>query len=174
MSRRLIVEEQTGEITNELGEGDRILRAKSIEKLKTTAKWDMEAYSKVNSDELRLLTPTLTASERSVIFSLLPYVSYTSCLIQYPNGRDINFDSIVKLCGMSHNTTMATIETLIAKDILYKGRNSKGNQYFMNPWIAYRGNTINKVLFDMFKNYKILSRGGKAWKEIRADSEQPS
>lgn len=174
MSKRFIVEEQTGEITNELAEGDRILRAKSIEKLKTTDKWDAGGFSKVNTEELRLLTPTLTASERSVLLSLLSYVSYTSCLIQYPNGKDINFDSIVKICGMSHNTMLATVEMLLQKDILYKGRNSKGNQYFMNPWIAYRGNTINKVLFDMFKNYKILSRGGKTWKEIRADIEQPS
>jgi hypothetical protein len=174
MPKRLIVEEQTGEITNELDEGDRILRAKSIEKLRTTAKWDIGPFSKVNSEELNLLAPTLTASESCVILKLLPLVSYTSCLIQYPNGRDINFDSIVKRCGLCHKTTVSTVESLIAKDILYKGRNSKGNQYFMNPWIAYRGNTINKVLFDMFKNYKVLSRGGKAWKELKADFEQPS
>jgi hypothetical protein len=163
---RLIVEEQTGEITSSLGAGDRILRAKSIEKLKTTDKWNTGGFSKVNGEELKLLNPTLSTSERSVLLSLLPYVSYSSCLIQHSNGRDINLDGIVKLSGMSYNTVLAAVDSLITRDIIYKGKNSKGNQFFINPWIAYKGNTINKVLFDMFRNYRILSKGGRMWKEI--------
>ena len=174
MSKRLVIDEDSGEVVNRLVEGDRILKAKSIEKLKNQDKWVTGSFSKINNEEMKLLTQLLTASECSVILKLIPYVSYNSCVIQHQNGKDINFDGIVKLCGMSYVTTMETVNSLVSKDILYKGRNSKGNQYFMNPWIAYRGNTINKVLFDMFKNYKVLSRGGKAWKEIKADTEQRS
>lgn len=167
MSNRLVVDEDTGKVVNTIFQGDRILRSKSVELLQTKDKWDTGSFSKVNDEELKLLTPTLTISERSVLWSLLPYVSYSSCLIQHTNGKDINFSGIVKLSGMSYNTVLSAVESLISKDVIYKGKNSRGNQFFINPWIAYKGNTINKVLFDMFKNYKILSKGNKAWKDIK-------
>lgn len=163
---RIVVDRDTGVILTTLEEGDKIIRSKSVERLKETENWKLEDFSKINDKELRHIIPILNLSERAVFLSLVPYVSYKSCVIEFANRKDMNLSDIVKICGFSNNTVIDAIESLIKKDILYKGRNSKSNQYFMNPWLVHKGNTINKVLKEMFKNYRVRVKGNVKWKDL--------
>ena len=156
---------QTGELS-ELREGDRILRKESIDAYKRHSK-DARSFIKGNTEEMRKLAPLLSVNEKAMIFALMPYTAYRTCLIQYSNGREVSFQDIVKISGMCRNTAAETIRKLILKDILYRGKNSRNNQYFINPWIVYRGAEFNSVLAEMFKNYSVLSRGGVAWKNLK-------
>jgi hypothetical protein len=54
---------------------------------------------------------------------------------------------------------------LLKKDIIYRGKNSENNQWFVNPWLFSRGSTINKVLKTMFQNYHIRTKGCR-WKDL--------
>ena len=67
---------------------------------------------------------------------------------------------------MSTGKLSKVIRSLIDKDILYKGKNSKNVQYFVNPWLFCKGNRINKVLKTMFENYKIRTYGVR-WGELK-------
>lgn len=166
----LIVNAATGEVTGKLSEGDRIIRAKSVEHLKSQTDdyqdWHIENFYKGNSAELKKVIPQLSIYEKGFIFSVAPYVGYDDCCIKHPNGNDIGTGDLMKLTGLSHTKLFETIDSLTKKDIIYKGKNSKGRQYFMNPWLFCKGNRINVVLKAMFKNYRIRVMGGVKWKEI--------
>ena len=129
--------------------------------------WDLKHYSKVNTDELRLLLLELNKNERIVLFSLLPYVGYDDCLLKHMNGKELNIEGISKISGLSVSTVEKVVESLRYKDILYKGKNSRNVQYFINPWICSRGSKLSKVLKRMFQNYEVQSFGGIKWKDLK-------
>lgn len=165
-TKSYIIDPDTGEITDELKSGDRIVRGASLEHLRTTTEVKTKSFVRINTEELQGVLPELSNSERSAFTSLLPYISYKTCCLQSNAGDDINLKDIIEISGMSEITCAKAIDGLIKKDILYKGRNSKSNQYFVNPWIANKGQTVNKVLKQMFKNYRVHSLGGKRWGNI--------
>ena len=109
----------------------------------------------------------LSQAEKAFLFSILPYISYEDCHLQYGNGIDIGTEDLIDITKLSRPLVYQTVKSLISKDILYKGRNSKNRQYFVNPWLFCKGNRINKVLKTMFKNYHIRSMGGKKWGSIK-------
>ena len=155
-----------GEIVTEIKEGDKILRKASVDYLQDTQTWAIEHFYKGNIDEVRKQLEALSTYEKAFLFTIATYVGYTDCCIKYDNGNCLGFDDLVKLCRMSREKTLSTINELRKKDILYKGNNSKGLQYFVNPWLFCRGNRINNVLKTMFKNYRIKVMGNKRWSDI--------
>jgi hypothetical protein len=156
-----------GEIINELASGDRIVRGNSIECLSMTQEWKIESFYKGHIGEIRKVLSEFSTTERAFLFSIATYIGYEDCCLKYDNGNELNFDDIVEICGMSRGQTSNTVNSLIKKDIIYKGKNSKQRQYFVNPWLYCKGNRINKVLKTMFTNYKIRILGGKKWKDVR-------
>jgi len=163
----IIVDEQTGEIVDEIHPGDRILRKESVEYLEHYQVWHLENYYKGHAPELKKIMPELNAYERAFLFTIATYVGYDDCCLKYPNGNDITSEDLVKLTGFSRDKVFETIGSLIKKDILYKGKNSKNRQYFINPWLFCKGNRINNVLKTMFKNYRIRVLGGMQWKNVK-------
>lgn len=143
----------------------KFIESKKEEESDKYMSWDLKHYSKTNTDELKLLLPELNKNEKIVIFSILPYVGYDDCLLRHTNGKELNIESISKISGLSVSTVEDVVVSLRYKDILYKGKNSRNVQYFINPWICSRGNRINKVLKTMFKNYKIRTLGVR-WKGL--------
>lgn len=154
-----------GEIIDEINEGDRLLRYKSLEYLKDTQVWKIENFFKGNNDELRNWMNDLSVNEKALLFTISVYVGYEDCCIKYDNGNPLNFDDIVRLSCLSRGAVSLTLNTLIKKDILFRGKNSRERLYFINPWIYCKGNRINKVLKTMFRNYKIRVIN-KHWKDI--------
>jgi hypothetical protein len=162
----IIVNPETGEQAGEIHPGDRIVRKKSVEYLQKTEVWNLENFFKGHISEIRKWQGELSVYEKAFLFSVVTYVSYEDCHLQYDNGRDIGTEDLVQLSGISRRTAYRVIESLIKKDILYRGKNSNGRQYFVNPWLFCKGNRINKVLKTMFKNYRIRVMGGIRWKDL--------
>jgi hypothetical protein len=167
MRESFVVEKGTGEVISELRDGDRILRKESLDYLSDYETWNLNDFFKGYAGELRKVLPALSMAEKAVFVSIIPYVSYRACNLQYSNGEDMNFEDIIKVSNVARATGLSAVTRLIEKDILYKGKNSKGNQYFVNPWLVCKGNTINKVLKEMFKNYHIQIMGGAQWKDVK-------
>ena len=138
-----------------LNKGDRVVRAKSIEKASEIQEWKITHFYKGNIGEIRKQLEALSVYEKAFLFAIVTYIGYQDCCIKYDNGRCMGFDDLVSLNNMGRTKTQQTIKSLINKDIVYKGHNSKGIQYFVNPWLFCKGNSINKVLQTMFRNYKI-------------------
>lgn len=109
----------------------------------------------------------LDVYEKAFLFSIAPYVGYEDCCLKYPsNGIELKFETLVDISGISRSKLSTVIASLVGKDILYKGKNSKTTQYFVNPWLFCKGNRINKVLKTMFKNYQIQVKDGTRWKDL--------
>ena len=104
--------------------------------------------------------------ERSFLFSIATYVGYEDCCLKFDNGKVLDFDDLVTISGMSRGKLSQVLGMLIKADIIYKGLNSKGIQYFINPWIYCKGIRINAVLKTMFKNYHVRILGGQIWGTI--------
>lgn len=116
---------------------------------------------------MRKIMKELDVYEKAFLFSVAPYVGYEDCCLKYDNGIELKFDTLVNITGISKGKLSSVINSLVEKDILYKGKNSNSTQYFVNPWLFCKGNRINKVLKTMFKNYQIQVFNGTKWKDIK-------
>jgi hypothetical protein len=155
-----------GEIKGEIYEGDRITRGASIEYLSRTETWKLENFFKGHIAEIELLMKDLNVYEKAFLFSMAIYVGYDDCCLKHRNGKELDFDGIVEITGISRGKLSQVINSLRKKDIIYKGINSSGIQYFVNPWIYCKGSRINKVLRTMFRNYRVRVLGKKRWGEV--------
>jgi hypothetical protein len=169
-AKAVVIDAETGEVTGEVYDGDRIIRKASVDYLNNTQIWKLDHFFKGHIGELRNWSEELTIEEKAFLFSIATYIGYEDCHIRYDNGKNIGTEDLVKISHMSRSTVYEVIKSLISKDILYRGKNSKERQYFINPWIFVKGNRINKVLKTMFCNYKIRVLGGVAWKNAKIDS----
>lgn len=169
---RLIVDEASGELIDKIYEGDRILRKGSIERGEKIQEWRLKNFFKGHIGEVKKWMKELTPAEKAILFTVGPYVGYKDCCLKYADGHDFRFDDIVELSGLSRGSVSETINSLRKKDILYKGQNSDGIQYFMNPWLFCKGAEINNVLQTMFENYRIRVFGGMKWGEYTGHMKQ--
>lgn len=166
-AEKAVVDIATGEVVQTALEGDtvRIIRRGTKAYLESQQKWDTESFFKGYVVELRKVLPSLAHSEKALLISIAPYVSYYDCHLQYSNGRDIGIRAIVDITGYSKKTVVKILASLVDKDILYRGKNSKNHQWFVNPWLVSRGSVVNPVLKAMFKNYYIRTKDCK-WKDL--------
>jgi hypothetical protein len=168
-----------GEIGATIKQGDRIISGKSLEASRTkkireyesiksgkNQEWNLEHFFKGHIPEIRELMKTLSVYEKSFLFSIATYVGYEDCCLKHDNGVCLDFEELVDISGMSRGMLHKVLTDLKKADIIYKGTNSKGFQYFINPWIYCKGVRINVVLKTMFKNYHIRVMGGTVWGSI--------
>jgi hypothetical protein len=165
LTKKYIID-QDGEIIDEINGGDKIIRKKSTEYLKNTDVWNLESFFKGHIKEIVKLMSSLSTNEKAFLFSIIPYIGYNDCCLKFLNNKQINTEDFPRLTGLSRSVCYETINLLIKKDILYKGKNSHGRQYFINPWLFCKGQRINKVLKTMFENYRIKILGNVRWRDI--------
>jgi hypothetical protein len=174
MERKGTIVSKEGEIIGELYAGDRIIRGKEEIKKKLSPEdkknnldiWKIEHFYKGNVNEIMLLIKDLSAYEKAFLFSVAPYIGFDDCCIKHANNKSADFEALISLTGISKGKLSEVINSLRTKDVIYKGLNSKGTQYFVNPWIFCKGSRINKVLKKMFENYQIRIFDKKRWKDI--------
>lgn len=186
--RRALIEKGTGEILADEDEGDRIKYVKQsslkgFEKVKENIsikrqeeidegqydKWTIDNFFKGNILELKAIMKELDTYEKALLYTIAPYVGYEDCCIRHANGKELSVDDLVELSGMSRDKAFKVVKSLIDKDILYKGKNSKNVQYFVNPWLFSKGTRVNRVLKRMFKNYKIRTKNNVKWSDLKDD-----
>jgi hypothetical protein len=167
----LVVSKDTGEVKTKINPGDKIVRAKSIDSFKkkpdeSTDEWKMEHFYKGHTEEIQKIMKELSVNEKAFLFSIAPYVGYEDCCLKYANNKDLTMDGLVEISGMCRSVVFNVVASLIDKDILYRGKNSKNRQYFVNPWLFCKGQRINKVLKTMFKNYRVRVAGNVRWGDL--------
>jgi len=158
--------DENGEIIGSINIGDRIIRKESIDFLVGKEVWKIEHFYKGNIAEMRKQLESLSTYEKAFLFSIAMYVGYEDCCIKYDNGRCLGFDDLIKISKFSREKAWNTINSLIKMDIIYKGKNSMGLQYFVNPWLFCKGTRIDKVLKTMFKNYRVKVMNGTKWGDL--------
>ena len=168
--RAYVVDKTTGEITDALNYGDRILRSQSIEKLagenELTAKSPIKRFTKQNNDELSLILSELSHVEAKFLFGCMCYLGYEDNCVKNVRGEPLSIAEIGERIGLSRSSAFRAAEGLMERHILCKAENKREMQYYICPLIAGRGTKYNKVLQTMFRHYKVRSKGNKEWSKL--------
>lgn len=160
-----------GIVEREIYQGDivKITTARQAAYLNGTVLWKQRDFIKGNVEELLLVLPELSIYEKAFLGSVQPYIGYQDCMLKMTTEageRDVLFRDLLEIVNIGKTKLTEVIRSLREKDILYVGKNSRNNQYFVNPWLFNKGARINKVLAAMFQNYRIRSMGGVRWKDL--------
>ena len=172
-----------------MNHGDRVVRKKSLEYLAKKEKFGKEQivenikevqkdgstymncltniFTKADTKEFKLVLKELNVYEKAMILSLVPYIGYEDCAVKKDNGSPLNVKDLAEISGMSERKAFDVINSLKDKEMVYRGKNGTETQYFVNPWLLSKGNKLNKVLKYMFRNYKIRSKDGIMWKDLK-------
>lgn len=92
----------------------------------------------------------LSSAEKHIIFTLSRYIGYEDNLLYHPNGNPIKKKDLEKILGYGHNAIDKHIKSLVEKGVLAKVIVKRSANYYMNPYIAYRGSGIDSTLLNMF------------------------
>lgn len=119
----------------------------------------------VNTEELSALNKELSANERSIIATLLNYVSYHGNIVTIDNRSRFTSDELAKLCNISEKTFRNATSKLAREFILIStdGGKGKARQWILNPFIAHRGKYYNVATRELFRKYRIRSQKMKEW-----------
>lgn len=115
-------------------------------------KWKYDSFAKLNIENLLKISMLLDKNEKIFLFSIIPYIHYDTCCLTYRNGKEIGFNNLIEITGISRGKIGTVINTLIEKNIIYKGKYDNKTLFFVNPYIFCRGNKINVGLLEIFKD----------------------
>lgn len=146
-----IIDKGTGEY-EELKKGDRIVRGKSIEYLKSRNNLEEYMREEVISDFVKLnkkvlielINENLSSNEYRVLLLIIKEIKVRS------EGK-VNSNYISKILGIDRSNVYRILNKLIKKEIIGKDIN---NNYIINPYICSTGTKINKELVILFKDSK--------------------
>lgn len=150
-----IVDPDTGEIKDMLGDNDKILRGKSSEYLRETTPWNAGPFIKVFRDNYMKAANGLSTTTAVAVASMLSsYIAYRSNLLCNREERyPLNNTDIQEITGLSKKTVIKVMDELVQKKVFARANVGHSYQYYANPYIYVCGTRINKTLQAMFKNY---------------------
>ena len=114
--RRLVVDPETGEQTNEIYIGDSILRAKTTQYLKETVEIGKgEKFIKLFESTISALgDESLTGNEWKVLTTIIKYFRHDSGLVSFNNGKPLSIENICELSNISESTAFRAIDKLVS------------------------------------------------------------
>ena len=119
----------------------------------------------VNAQELQELNKEFSSNERSIIETLLNYVSYHANIVTIDSQTRFTTEELAKVCGISDKTFRNAAAKLSREFILISADGGKGKarQWLLNPLIAHRGKYYNVATRELFRKYRIRSQHMKEW-----------
>lgn len=166
MSKK-IIETDTGEILNELNEGDRlhIIRAESDKYLQEhiTDFNKGENFYKVFSYSGSVLK-TLSYRERSFLIELCDYMSYEDCFIHQTKDSKsplATLKDIAAATGETYDNTRQIMKKILKSGLVSKAEIAQVDPkyegkikyvYIVNPFIFFKGNSVTKTVYNLFKD----------------------
>lgn len=165
---RVIVDTNTGEITQEIFDGDRIsIRRESQERYinENSALDDSgRIFGKIYSETPYYLRKVLSLSERDAFYLLSAHVSYTTFIIHKTTNYQSDFaklEDIAVILDKHYKNTYKIIKGMIDKKVIGRHKTDEiiprytGTCkfiYTVNPFLVGKGNFINKSVYDYYRN----------------------
>jgi len=153
---RLVINSDTGAVMTTLMNGDKIIRAKSIETMQEFEKIPQgETFTKLYHKVVPLLIECrLSASEFMIFMHLAVNLRYLSNVAKYPNGKLItrqNLQDDLKVC---ERTLKSSIYKLIKVGLIVEATTIEGKVFIVNPYVVMVGDKVNKTVYDLFRKSK--------------------
>lgn len=153
MSKRIIIDKNTGEIIGELERGDRIIKKNSVDYLKSTTDFNDCKFIKMQYSFFDILDE-LSSNELKIFCKLARYTRYGSGKITYDNGKEMSTNDIAKEFGVGERNMQNILKKLCDKEMICRKKNKKSYFYYMNPFICLKGNRIDLELIKTFEKSK--------------------
>ena len=153
---RVVIDTETGQIVNELRNGDRIVHATSIEAFREFESAPKgETFTKLYHRVIPLIVDCgLSASELILFMHLAVNLRYLSNVAKYPNGRLITRDNLQNDLKISESTVKRSIYRLIKLGLIAEASTVEGKVFIVNPFVVTVGDKINKTVYDLFRKSK--------------------
>lgn len=153
---RVVIDTETGQIMNELRDGDRIVHATSIEAFREFESAPKgETFTKLYHKVIPLIIDCgLSASELILFMHLAVNLRYLSNVAKYPNGRLITRDNLQNDLKISESTVKRSIYRLIKLGLIAEASTVEGKVFIVNPFVVTVGDKINKTVYDLFRKSK--------------------
>ena len=153
---RVVIDTETGQIVNELRDGDRIVHATSIEAFREFESAPKgEAFTKLYHKVIPLIVDCgLSASELILFMHLAVNLRYLSNVAKYPNGRLITRDNLQNDLKISESTVKRSIYRWIKLGLIAEASTVEGKVFIVNPFVVTVGDKINKTVYDLFRKSK--------------------
>lgn len=150
---RTVINPDTGEVTTELHEGDRIVRASSMEafrELESAPKG--ETFTKLYHKVIPLMAECrLTSAELFVFMYLASNLRYISNVAKYRNGKLVTRDNLQRDLNLSESTVKRSIYRLVKSGLIVEAHTIEGKVFVVNPFVVSVGDKINKTVYDLFR-----------------------
>jgi predicted transcriptional regulator len=148
-----LVDSETGEVLNILNEGDKILRAESIEYLTQTVDMkDHGPYVKVYTKTMFQVAKRLDGVTNQLLNLMISFISYDDGILQHSNGKPLTRQNIIDMSGLNEKTVDKAIKKLVDNKILGRHKTGKAIHYTANPFIFMKGRRISKTLYKFFED----------------------
>ena len=157
LPKKVVVNTETGEVVNEIRDGDRIFRKESAEYLSGTTEVRKEPFMKFWDAAADALSESdvLTSAAFRVCLKLIPYIAYDSGVLMHHNGRLLDLTAINKICeSIPDRTRHRGLQQLISEGVFAKVIHEPPPRYIVNPYIFLRGKRFNNTLLELFKDTK--------------------
>jgi hypothetical protein len=168
----IMVDPQTGEITDSFRDGDSYKKytREDKDKIRKFLKENDEcepfnegvSFVKLYDDVLDDLSECLTSAEFEFAIRLAKHVSYKDCILRTngnPNGKILNAQDLAELMKSDPSAVRRNISSLIKKGVLGKhvtgcrdNPNIQIKAITCNPYIFSRGNKLNPTAVSLFAN----------------------
>ncbi|WIF94466.1 hypothetical protein [Caminicella sporogenes] len=96
----------------------------------------------------------LTLTEMGIIYTLSFYINYEDNLLCHSNGNPLCKKDLQEILDLAHNAVDKYMNFLVKKGVLAKVKVKRSVNYYMNPYIFYKGNRIDNTLLNMFNKAK--------------------
>lgn len=157
-----VVSNETGEVINEIYEGDRIIRKKDKHDnyIHDFRKNDPFVKLYIGVNELRKV---LSLSEFAVAISLADFICYDDCLIRKGgnnNGHLLTVKELADDMNIPYESLRKTMRSLKKKGIIgeHKTGCPEHIAITVNPNIYHKGVKVNETIAALFENVEIQNK----------------
>lgn len=162
-----VVSADTGEILNEIYEGDtvKIIRKETKDFLNDNKRINVDksfTFLYVSAGEI-LCREKLTTNENRIIWGIQGHIEYSSGILKMLKGcnpdKKLNAQDLITICGINEKTFYRAMDSLIKRKIIGKTKVGRETHYIVNPFIFYKGKCkgggyIPTTTYELFKDSK--------------------
>ena len=146
----------------ELESGDRVIRKNAVQYLNNTVEIRYD-FIKLNHNVFAKY-----CKKYSILPILICYIGYSDNICEFKNGKKININSLINLCGVSKSTLQRQIQGMVEDDIIHKIKNKNSFNIMVNPYLCIRGKRLEIETYNEFKSSALkLECGNLKEKEKR-------
>jgi hypothetical protein len=143
----------TGDIVDEINDGDRIVRKASTESFINTIEINMnQDFIKVYTARLMDVASELNGPESAMMMMLIGFIQYNTGILTHRNGKPVTRECVVRLVEKDIVTVDKLLDSLNKKQVIGKHKTGRTVCFTVNPFIFMKGNRVNKTLAKFFEN----------------------